>query len=154
MKLTLGVGVGLGENNTSSFNETQIWSLSIWAVSVVAGVVYSAVEFISFKRMVLDGHGKTENDKALQVMLQVSKAISEGATAFLMEEFMWLSAYILIAMAVIFISHFFLLENENVFLAISTTVAFLIGSITSAFCAFLSMKVAVMANVRLSLIHI
>jgi H+-translocating diphosphatase len=134
--------------SSQDFDAYQLTSLGLWAGAVVLGVVYSTIEFIRFKSMVLDGYGKAENEKPLSLMIQVSKAIAEGATAFLMEEFIWLSVYIVVAMLIIFLTHFFLLENHALPLALSTTIAFLIGALASALSAFLSMKVAVMANVR------
>lgn len=74
-----------------------------------------------------------DNEKAKKIAL----AISEGAMAFLQEE------YRLIALAVAFIAGFL----GFIFTPLAAGV-FVIGSIASLLCGFLGMKAATMANVR------
>jgi H(+)-translocating pyrophosphatase len=123
--------------------------------SVFIGLVYSIFEYISLRRISISneslpiddaateegvGIAKAEGSgaaRSLEVMLQVSSAIAEGASAFLFEEFKYLVVYI-VAFTL----------GIGFGLSWSTAVAFVAGALTSCLCAFVGMKTAVMANVR------
>ena len=96
-------------------------------------------------RVKLDGHpgreeiteGGVDKAKILRVMVEISGYIAEGATSFLVEQYKWLSLYI-VAFAIII----------GFVVSWPATVAFIIGALTSAACGFIGMRTAVMANVR------
>lgn len=95
----------------------------------------------------LDGHpgrddlgsveGSVDKAKILRVMVEISTHIADGATSFLVEQYKWLSLYIVgFAIVIGFVAGW------------EATVAFVIGSVTSGACGFIGMKTAVMCNVR------
>ena len=99
------------------------------------------------KMIKLDGHpgrddlvsveGSVDKEKILRTMVEISNHIAEGATSFLVEQYKWLSLYIvLFAILIGFVVSW------------AATVAFILGSVTSGACGFIGMKTAVMANVR------
>ena len=132
----------------------QTAALVLIGVSVLMGLVYSIFEYISLRRIEITsapvedtateeavgltkGDGSPDMSQNLAVMLQVSAAIAEGASAFLFEEFKYLIVYIFVCTLGIGFG-----------LSWSTAIAFIAGSLTSCLCAFVGMKTAVMANVR------
>ena len=95
----------------------------------------------------LDGHpgredlvsveGSVDKEKILRTMVEISNHIAEGATSFLVEQYKWLTLYIvLFAILIGFVVSW------------PATVAFILGSVTSGACGFIGMKTAVMCNVR------
>ena len=107
--------------------------------AILLGFVYSVVELISLKNIKLDGKGAVGSEKPLALMTKVADAISEGASAFLFEEFKYLSVYILVVS--LGIMALFQWQWQTAF-------AFLIGSLTSCVCAYIGMRTAVTCNVR------
>ena len=95
----------------------------------------------------LDGHpgrddivsveGSGDKAKILRTMLEISNHIAEGATSFLVEQYKWLTLYI-IAFAILI----------GFVVSWPATIAFILGSVTSGACGFIGMKTAVMSNVR------
>lgn len=113
-------------------------------ISLCAVVGLFAAAFYARRVMSVPIEGR--NDKEVAKFNEISGAISEGAMAFLKQEYTYVALFAL-AFAV-FIS-FALNEsgtaiNEGMFSA----VAFLVGAIISSVCAFLGMKIATYGNVR------
>lgn len=73
----------------------------------------------------------------LLLMKTISKHIAEGADAFLMQEYKYMSAYIVIFSCII-----------GPTIGMGTMVAFILGAITSIVCGYVGMRIAVYANVR------
>ena len=106
---------------------------------MLLGTAWSTVELISLSALKIDGHPSLGLNKgrSVELMLQVSGAIAEGATAFLVEEYKWLSVYVVVFGIVIA----FRISQYS-------AIAFLIGALTSCACGFIGMRTAVMCNVR------
>lgn len=80
----------------------------------------------------------TENAQhQLQAMKEITRYIADGADAFLLQEYKYMSAYIVVFSLII-----------GPFIGIGTMVAFICGSLTSILCGYIGMKVAVYANIR------
>jgi len=115
-------------------------------VSGVLGLVWSVKEWVTVGKVKLDGHpGKlAPNDSkgvhvqtVLEEMTKIAKTISDGAMDFLFTEYKYMGAYIVIFGAVLF-----------GFTGAATTVAFVVGAVTSILCGWIGMKIAVYTNVR------
>ena len=81
--------------------------------------------------------GSVDKAKILRVMVEISTHIADGATSFLVEQYKWLTLYI-IGFAIII----------GFVVSWPATIAFILGAVTSGACGFIGMKTAVMANVR------
>jgi len=111
------------------------------------GIVWAIYEIIAMRMIKLDGHpgrddivsveGSVDKAKILRTMVEISNHIAEGATSFLVEQYKWLSLYI-VAFAILI----------GFVVSWPATVAFVLGSVTSGACGFIGMKTAVMSNVR------
>ena len=78
----------------------------------------------------------------LNKMNSIAIKISKGATTFLIAEYMFLSIFLALFAVVV------CLCAEPLPGVFYTTIAFLIGGITSIFCGFIGMRAAVYTNVR------
>mmetsp|Transcript_74920 Transcript_74920/g.165752 ORF Transcript_74920/g.165752 Transcript_74920/m.165752 type:complete len:718 (+) Transcript_74920:87-2240(+) len=117
------------------------------AVPVLLGILWSAKEWIAVSMVKIDGHPellKTQDSKgAAQAkeivveMIKISTTIQEGAMSFLMAEYTYMAVYIVLFSIILFF-----------FTGIPTTVAFVVGSITSILCGWIGMRIAVYTNVR------
>ena len=86
--------------------------------------------------------------EAFDMMLKVSKAISDGSNEFIAKEYTYLTIFCLFfSIAIYFAVDFQEAMGDNQYMPF-TTVAFYIGAITSMFCGWIGMKVAVYTNVR------
>jgi len=77
-------------------------------------------------------------------MIQISKAIQEGATAFLRREYSYVSVFVLIIASLIALSPFF----TKVQLGWKTSLAFIGGAAMSALAGYIGMSIATRANCR------
>lgn len=111
----------------------------------IVGIIWAMYELYVMYRVKLDGHpdregvaeGGQDKAKILRVMVEISGYIAEGATSFLVEQYKWLTVYI-VAFAIII----------GFTISWPATIAFVMGAVTSGLCGFIGMKTAVMANVR------
>jgi len=93
--------------------------------------------------------GSTDLAKSVPMMIDIAKHISEGATSFLNQEFKWLSAYMVVFSIVTFLVEYFTTAEVKKFtVALATTIAFVIGGLTSIACGYVGMKTAVYTNVK------
>ena len=106
-------------------------------LSIAIGVTWSIIELIRISRMRIDELPDGAKARSIELMREVSEAIASGATAFLVEEYKWLSMYIVVFFVLIYL-----------FVSIPAAVAFVVGALTSCACGFIGMKTAVMCNVR------
>jgi Na+/H+-translocating membrane pyrophosphatase len=73
---------------------------------------------------------------------KVAKQISDGANIFLLTEYL----YLLIFIAIFALLIFFVGEHKQ--WTAYTTIAFLVGALTSILCGFIGMKIATASNYR------
>jgi len=98
-------------------------------VSVVAALGFAAVNFYSVKRL----------DPGTPIMQEIAHAIQEGADAFIRHEYR-IIAFIALVIAVIL----------GILVSWYTGVAFLLGAVMSGSAGWIGMKIATIANVRVS----
>jgi len=113
----------------------------------VLGLLWSVKAAIAVKNVKIDGHPdllKAQDSKSqmaaediVKNMNHIAGIIQEGATAFLWAEYKYMAVYIVLFGA-------FLLW----FTGLPSTVAFVVGAITSILAGWIGMKIAVFTNVR------
>src|SRR5574341_2063721 len=138
--------VGAGEANVSlpPFDKTVNTLLYFVLLSAVCGLAYGI--YLAFKVLKVD--------PGTPKMVDVSKAIQEGAKAYLTQQLRVLAIFILVLTAVIF----FVYKNIYVFpdggvnwkLVWGISLSFLLGSSLSAATGLIGMSVAVRANTRVA----
>jgi len=116
-------------------------------VPAVLGVIWSAKEWVAVGSIKLDGHPdllKTQDSKAkkgtediVAEMTKIAKTIQDGAMSFLFAEYTYMAVYIVFFSGVL-----------TYFTGVPTTIAFVVGAVTSIICGWIGMKIAVYTNVR------
>merc|ERR1719343_1027780 len=106
------------------------------------GLIWSAKEWVAVSKVKLDGHpdllakqdskAAVNNKDILGEMVKIAKTIQDGAMSFLFAEYTYMAVYIVL---------FF-------FTGVPTTIAFVVGAVTSILCGWIGMKIAVFTNVR------
>jgi K(+)-stimulated pyrophosphate-energized sodium pump len=84
-----------------------------------------------------------------KAMIDVSKAIQEGSSAYLSRQFKVMGVFIAIITIVLYFMYM-RIYPDNPMLALGIAIAFLLGSIASAGAGFVGMSLAVRANVRVA----
>jgi len=118
-------------------------------VPAVLGVLWSAKEWLAVGSVKIDGHpdllvnqdckAKQANDDIVKSMIEISGTIADGAISFLKAEYTYMAVYVVIFSAILVY-----------FTSVPTTVAFVVGAVTSIICGWIGMKIAVFTNVRTS----
>jgi inorganic pyrophosphatase len=129
---TAGVDTNIGFL-ASRFNVDPRLVTSIFVlVPALLGLIWSAIEWHSLKSI----HLPVE-ENAVRKISDIAGFIDQGATSFLMAEYKYMSIYVLFVMVVL-----------APLISIASSVAFLVGAITSCLCGYIGMKTAVLCNVR------
>ena len=113
-------------------------NVDIWTWTIPIGGLI-AILFAAFLYMKVKNQN-TGNEK----MQELSKAIREGAMAFLNSEYKVLMIFVAIVAILLFIASF--IEGSNI--EIGLPIAFIIGAIFSALSGNIGMRMATMANGR------
>ena len=114
------------------------------AILALAVAAYFAYKVSSLKLTVETVGG---SEQTLARLREISGAISEGAMAFLSEEYKYVAMFVACFAVVIG----FALDNPDtaaVNEGVYTALAFVIGAIISSVCAFMGMRIATIGNVR------
>jgi K(+)-stimulated pyrophosphate-energized sodium pump len=101
----------------------------------IAGLIFAIILYISVKK---ESPG---NEK----MKELSKAIREGAMAFLRSEYKVLIVFVIVISALLFIASLFYTQTQ---IHWGSGVAFLVGALFSAVSGNIGMRMATMANAR------
>jgi len=111
------------------------------------GIFWSALQWKNVANVKIDGHpdllrnqdgkNKAKNDEIVDMMMKISKTISEGAMSFLFAEYIYMAVFIAIFSGILIF-----------FTDVPTMVAFVLGAVTSILCGWIGMKIAVYTNVR------
>lgn len=99
------------------------------------------------ERTALKGSASTAR-KELLLLRETYEAISTGAEAFLRAEYSVCAGFVVVFAVVIFL---LISWSQNVTLGFLTTLAFLLGAVTSIASGYIGMRVAVYSNVRTTL---
>lgn len=116
-------------------------------IPAAIGIFWSAKEWVAVAAVKLDGHPdllKNQDSKAqkgaadiVAEMTKIAKIIEEGAMQFLFAEYTYMAVYIVLFSGVLIW-----------FTGKATTIAFVVGAVTSIICGYLGMRIAVYTNVR------
>ena len=95
------------------------------------------------------GGNNDGKDQAAKIrnMVSIGQKIANGADAFLRQEYAVMFIFILVFGSLVFFVVDFL-GNESGGVTFYATTAYVIGSITSMFCGWIGMKIAVASNYR------
>jgi len=120
---------------------------SLIVVPAVLGLLWSAKEWVSVSKVKLDGHpdllakqdsrAATSNKDIVNEMIKIAKTIQDGAMSFLFAEYTYMAVYIVL-FSIVLIK----------FTGVPTTIAFVVGAVTSILCGWIGMMIAVYTNVR------
>eukprot|EP00933_Yihiella_yeosuensis_P066428 TRINITY_DN706_c0_g2_i2.p1 TRINITY_DN706_c0_g2~~TRINITY_DN706_c0_g2_i2.p1 ORF type:complete len:717 (+),score=179.03 TRINITY_DN706_c0_g2_i2:66-2216(+) len=109
----------------------------------ILGVVWSAKEWSAVGSVKIDGHpgllakDDPKNKEIIELMTKIAKTISDGAMSFLFAEYTYMAAYIVVFSMILVAAT-----------GVPTTIAFVVGAITSILCGWIGMRIAVFTNVR------
>jgi len=111
------------------------------------GIAWSAKEWVSVGSVKLNGHpdllarqdskAQTSAQDILSEMIKIAKTIQDGAMSFLFAEYTYMAVYIVLFSCIL-----------APFTGVPTTIAFVVGAVTSILCGYLGMRIAVYTNVR------
>lgn len=87
----------------------------------------------------------TPTANKIQALRDIHDAITVGAEAFLAAEYSICGTFVVLFSLIIFL---FIWWSEGFFLSILTTIAYILGAVTSIASGYIGMKVAVFSNVR------
>jgi inorganic pyrophosphatase len=117
----------------------------------VVGLLYSLLQYRKVKAVKIDGHpdllAKQDSQTATQTreiveqMKKIAKTIQDGANSFLFAEYVYMAVYIVLFSAVLLV----FMQNR---MGVATTIAFVVGAITSILAGYIGMFIAVFTNVR------
>jgi len=145
---TIAAAVGGADAGLPSYEIT----MALMVLPPIIGTIYAIMESYWLGSVKLTGpndkggltdriHYTAEPGENVQEQLATMKSvagfIADGANAFLIEEYKYLSIYVVIFSAII-----------GPVVGIEAMVAFIIGCLTSIICGFVGMRTAVYANVR------
>jgi H(+)-translocating pyrophosphatase len=115
----------------------------VWAfINVRAVLSVNLEEYSDFGE---EDKGASASDKAL--MLYIGDKIEKGADAFLRSEYLVLAIFVFLFSGVVFLM-VDTFGNNIPGVTFYATISFIIGSLTSMFCGYLGMKIAVKSNFR------
>jgi inorganic pyrophosphatase len=123
----------------------SITDVLIWGPGAV-GVLWSIKEWIWVAGVKLDGHpnkilvgdgDSAKNAACLDQMVKISKVIQEGAMTFLFAEYTYMAIFVILFGALLYY-----------LTGALTTIAFVVGALTSIVSGWIGMKIAVYTNVR------
>lgn len=108
----------------------------------ILGFLYSIKETLYLYNVKLDGHPdrllqSADAKKSLDLMIEISKYIADGAITFLIKEYQYMVVYV-----VLFSVLLWSIEG------LATVIAFVLGSVASIVSGYIGMKIAVYTNVR------
>jgi len=116
-------------------------------VPAALGLLWSAKEWLAVSKVKLDGHPELlakQDSKAqrnaqdiVAEMKKIAKTIQDGAMSFLFAEYTYMAVYIVLFSIVLIF-----------FTGVPTTIAFVVGAVTSILCGWIGMMIAVYTNVR------
>jgi H(+)-translocating pyrophosphatase len=136
--------------DTASGFEFNEWWAEIFLLSTsILGIAYGVYHAIGVIRIPLDDFQRfnVSNEKSVESirkMREISGLIADGATTFLIQEYIFLAVFIvLFSILLIFTAE----ENLGEFWV---TASFILGGCTSILAGFIGMKIAVIANVKVT----
>ncbi|MCX6126419.1 MAG: V-type H(+)-translocating pyrophosphatase [Proteobacteria bacterium] len=118
--------------------------IGICSVIALLTAAYFATRVLAMK---LEAKGSGLTETMMERLKEISDAISEGAMAFLSQEYRYVAGFV----AVFAVLIFFVLDNDQTAglnEGLFTSIAFVSGALISSLCAFMGMSIATKGNVR------
>jgi len=114
---------------------------------VIVGIAWSVKAWLVVGRVRIDGHpqllalqdsqAQKQAGDVVASMINIAATIRRGAMSFLFAEYAYMAVYIALFSVVLLF-----------FCGVPTTVAFVVGAVTSILCGWIGMQIAVYTNVR------
>jgi H(+)-translocating pyrophosphatase len=136
--------------DTASGFEFNEWWAEIFLLSTsILGIAYGVYHAIGVIRIPLDDFQRfnVSNEKSVESirkMREISGLIADGATTFLIQE------YIFLAVFIVLFSILLIFTAEESLGEFWVTATFILGGVTSILAGFIGMKIAVIANVKVT----
>lgn len=121
--------------------------LALIIVPSVLGLLWSVKEVKAVYSVKIDGHpellanqdsqAQRASQDMVSMMIMISKTIQDGAMSFLFAEYTYMAVYIVLFSIVLVL-----------LTGVPTTIAFIVGAISSVICGWIGMRIAVFTNVR------
>jgi len=125
----------------------------------VLGLIFSFIKYKQVAKIKIDGHPaslvgarsdeQAANKKRVDKMIEISGIISKGAMSFLKAEYTYMAVYVVVFSVILY---FFIGSTSPKEIAptcaLATTIAFVVGAVTSMLAGWLGMKIATFTNVR------
>lgn len=130
-------------------DSSTTYIITIYA-SVALALIWALINtlsIISIKVSSSDEESSLINNEKLITIQTIGERISKGANAFLYEEYMIMTIFIVVFAAIVLLVVDVLGNTSSGFRAYGA-IAFVIGALTSMLCGFIGMKIAVAANFR------
>lgn len=131
---------------------TEGAAIAIIYVSCVIGfawAAYNASAVMSIKVEQGDDTNEALKDKNIAGLVDIGTKISNGANAFLKQEYTVMTIFFLVFSIVVFVLVDILSQEEgHRSFRLYATISYIIGAITSIVCGLIGMKIAVAANFR------
>jgi len=115
------------------------------------GLLYSAIQYVKVANVKIDGHpgklktgdelAQTSTAEMVSQMTKIAKIIQDGARQFLFAEYAYMAVYIVLFSIVLLC----FMPGQ---VGQATTIAFVVGALTSIIAGWIGMSIAVFTNVR------
>ena len=131
--------------------DSTLYIILIYA-SVALALLWSLINALAITSIKLESHGgyhALDGEDKTDQLLDIGNKIANGANAFLFQEYLLMSIFIVLFSIVLLFVVDIYGQGQTGFRAYAT-IAFIIGSLTSMLCGFIGMRIAVAANYRTS----
>lgn len=129
-----------------------LWALRYYFATLGMAETINKGEFTENTPIAVHDH-KEERASPEQIAVQlkyVSDAIKEGAKSFLMQEYKYLFVFMAMMSTILLLFLGLRNETDSWLHSLFSTIAFIVGSLTSILCGYIGMAIAVEANYRCS----
>ena len=129
----------------------QVWTIYLACFLAIAWAIYNAwvISRITLKSEGSDEEGQSLTQKNYDELEHIGSLISRGANSFLFQEYSIMAVFIVIFSAVVFLI-VDIFGQDKVHFRAYATIAYILGAITSILCGFIGMRIAVVANYRVT----
>ena len=126
-----------------SLSAANIFIIIVYIIGIIYGIInyYLVMRIDTTSKKALISDENEEEGNHVDIMNQTGKYIQDGANTFLIQEYLYLSIFVVFFFIVII-----LIDDFKFF----TAIAFLLGACASIFSGYVGMYVATRANVRVT----
>ena len=136
-------------NTASGYEFTEFRAELFLLLTSIIGIIVGIVHTLHIVSIPLDDFHKYNSSNensvgSIRKMREISRLISDGASTFLAQEYLFLSIFIILFSALL------LFTAEESLGQFWVTFAFILGGATSILSGYIGMKIAVIANVKVT----